>query len=61
MSNKLPKHFLDEILRRNLDRVKNIDPDQTIPENIFEDTLVDEDNTLSDTDTELEHTNSVIL
>jgi len=61
MSNKLPKHFLDEILRRNLDRVKNIDPDQTIPENIFEDTLVDEDNTLSDMDTKLEHTNSVIL
>ena len=61
MSNKLPKHFLDEILRRNLDRIKNIDPDQTIPENIFEDTLVDEDNTLSDMDTKLEHTNSVIL
>ena len=61
MSNKLPKHFLDEILRRNLDRIKNIDPDQTIPENIFEDTLVDEDNTLSDMDTKLEHTNSVTL
>lgn len=48
MSNKLPKHFLDELLRRNLDRVKNIDPDQTIPEDIFEDTLVEDDNTLTD-------------
>ena len=59
MSNKLPKHFLDEILRRNLDRM-NIDPDQTIPDELF-DTYEEQDNTLSDTDTELGHTNSVIL
>ena len=46
MSNKLPKHFLDEIFRRNLDRM-NIDPDQTIPDD-FHDTLVEDDNTLTD-------------
>ena len=41
MSNKLPKHFLDEIIRRNLDRM-NIDPDQTIPDDFFIDTWNDE-------------------
>ena len=46
MSNKLPKHFLDEIFRRNLDRM-NIDPDQTIPED-FHDTWVEDDKTLTD-------------
>ena len=47
MSNKLPKQFLDEVFLRRLDSMK-IDPDQTIPEDIFEDTLVEDDNTLTD-------------
>ena len=47
MSSKLPKQFLDEMFLRRLDRMK-IDPDQTIPEDIFEDTLVEDDNTLTD-------------
>lgn len=47
MSNKLPKHFLDEIFLRRLDKMK-VDPDQTIPEDIYEDTLVEDDNTLTD-------------
>lgn len=42
MSNKLPKHFLDEIFRRNLDRM-NIDPDQTIPDDFFIDTWNDDE------------------
>ncbi len=49
MSNKLPKHFLDEMFRRNLDRM-NLDPEQTIPEDIF-DTLVEEDETITDSRT----------
>jgi len=42
MSSKLPKHFLDEMLRRNLDRM-NMDPEQTIPDDFFIDTWDEEE------------------
>jgi len=41
MSNKLPKHFLDEMFRKNIEKM-NVDPDQTIPDDLS-DTLVDGD------------------
>ena len=54
MSNKLPKHFLDEIFRRKLERM-NLDPDQTIPDELSDTLIDDDDRTLTDKDSTIKY------
>ena len=51
MSNRLPEQFINEMFLRKLDRMR-FDPDQTLPED-FDDTLIDDDMTLTEDDKKL--------